>query len=489
MGKTKSRKVARKNYGEFDAVIKSFYPQSSVAHLVVSVTLVVLIWMSLRLWWMFQPIWFLPAILGLLLPIVVKREDLFVVSLTSSVASAVLFPLIGQPLELVIIISIIVMFTVSMLVLSVMDNEWRKYIPYLVLASILIGFFAHASAYQRTPNQQGVSLIDRINYNPPAESYGFDAFIFTKTFYLMKEGNDYYSAFKQANIDDGRISQAPNEAIYWRLPFLFSIWTLIFANGAQICIGFLILAVITAIFGFLIGREISSDGFAILPASLICGYFMYGATSIWLPFAEYWGLGFSFIAAFLFIRGSTIPSAVSSVLALLVRQVYIFMFIGEFIGDVVDKRFRKIPVWVISGLVFAIVYQLHISRLKAIVPGIGTAMRIETSGGLQLVIDSIKFSTPYLVMSPDASILLYIFGLLGLCFAPSLRNKIFLVIAALVPLIVFNFLGNQWNYYWGPVFMPFALLGFAPALAAVEKLLDILTGKVRHGVFGMQVSR
>lgn len=96
-------------------------------------------------------------------------------------------------------------------------------------------------------------------------------------------------------------------------------------------------------------------------------------------------------------------------------------------------------------------------------------------GGLQFILDSISFSTDNLVTMPNVPVAFYIFGLIGLLSVPSLRNKVFFAALVVLPLIVFyKFLGYQWSYYWGVCYMPFALLGFAPALVVVERLLVLM---------------
>lgn len=447
------------------------YPQSSPARLVTIVVMAVLVWMALRLWWSFYPHIMLPLIMGLLLSTSLRRSDMLVVSAASSVLATFLFPLKVLDASSVIITSIIIMTAVPMLVLTFTNDNWRRIAPYLVLAIILTGFFAHAYDSQRTLNDNGYSLVDQLNFNPPLEAYAFDAFIYTKTFYLMEEGKGYYNAFKEADIGDKRIDSVPTSVLGWRLPTVFYAWHLLFSNGSQIGIGFLFLTIIIALLAYFLARQLSDAGFAVISAALICSYYFYGANSIWIVFVEYWSLLIAFIAALFFVRGQTYISVVFAMLAPLFRELYIFTIAAGFIGELVNKNFKRALAWVASGFVLIAIYSLHYLKVKSLVPAVDTSAGWLTGGGWKLVQDSMSFSANYLVESPNASIMIYALGLLGLISVKPLRNKVFLLFLAVIPPIIFKFVGNQWSYYWGVSFMPFVFIGFAPGLKALENLL------------------
>lgn len=471
MVKTKTtQNRPHKNVGtEHVSMGSLLYPQSSIPHLATTVIAAVLIWMALRLWWSFQPVWILPAILGLFLAISLKQSDLPVVSIIVSVLSAALFPLNAVPTTLTILLSASIMIGVSTMALLLVNDSWRRIIPYVVLSVILLGFFSHGLEAQRTVGADGYALVDALNYNPPAEEYSFDAFIFTKTFYLMEEEKGYYTAFGEAIVGDGRLDSVPTSALGWRMPTIFYIWHLFFSNGEQIGLAFLFVAMIAALMAFLSARTLANDSFAILPAALICGYFFFAASSLWIVFFEYWGLMVALAAIYLFVSGRTVAAAVFAVIAPLFRELYIFALAAGFLSELAHRSFRKTLIWAMAGLSFITLYSLHYFNVKSIVSLTPAAWLV--GGGWKLTLDSIMFSMNYIVETPSTAVLLYVLGLLGLFSVTQSKNKVFLVFLATASPIAFVFIGNEWNYYWGVSFMPLAFLGFAPGLAALEKLL------------------
>jgi len=456
-------------------LVSYFYRRSPIQRLAVSVIMAVLVWMAVRYWWTFQPLILIPLIVGLLLPSMLEIGDLPLVSLITAVIAAVLWPIEGAAAILALIVTTVVMMAVSIGVAALTKNGWRPFLPYIALAIILTGFFAQGVAEQRVVKDNGYSFVDLLNYEPPPKQYAFDGFIYLKTFYLMKQGSGYYDSLKGALLGDQRSSALPASVMGWREPTVFYIWNILFSTGEQVGIGFLLLTSIVAILVFLVAKELSNANLAVLPAALVCGYYMYGVASMWIVFVEYWALPVSLAATLFFLRGKNSIAAAFAAAVPLFRELYIFTLMAGFFGTLVDKNLKKILVWVAAGFAFLGIYFLHYLKVKTMVPGPTPGWGGVQGGGLQFILDSISFSTDNLVTMPNVPVAFYIFGLIGLLSVPSLRNKVFFAALVVLPLIVFyKFLGYQWSYYWGVCYMPFALLGFAPALVVVERLLVLM---------------
>jgi hypothetical protein len=106
----------------------------------------------------------------------------------------------------------------------------RKLVSWGLVAVLCLCFLV-------TAEQTSGALRTNVSVEPADYSYKFDAYIYVKTFYLMKQGVDYYPAVVQAASKDGR----PNEGQwvkngkltrdlwptpeYVRLPFTFQMWS------------------------------------------------------------------------------------------------------------------------------------------------------------------------------------------------------------------------------------------------------------------------
>ena len=62
---------------------------------------------------------------------------------------------------------------------------------------------------------------------PAPKTYRSDEFIFLRTFYLVKDNLNYYSAFLDATKNDSRGGYLTKDVMMWRLPTVFYFWKFI----------------------------------------------------------------------------------------------------------------------------------------------------------------------------------------------------------------------------------------------------------------------
>lgn len=118
-----------------------------------------------------------------------------------------------------------------------------------ILLSLLLLIYA-ISAIILTTGFKNTQLTEPVN-----EQYAMDDKDFLKTFYLMEDGESYYSAFASAIISDARFTSAPKDLTTWRFPTVFYFWKLVADNGNQIRIIFLTLSILSLFCSYLVVKK------------------------------------------------------------------------------------------------------------------------------------------------------------------------------------------------------------------------------------------
>lgn len=464
----------RKKRGQIVYII----PESSLVEILVAAFLAVLVWVGTRLWWSFAPIIVLPIIMGIYVSCLLKRSDFLLVSIIAGLIASLGFPPLGGNKILVgpevavtfpmlakvdLWITLFIVFTiyVSSLVFSyLLERLDKEKLVYVLLALILIGFIVSGSISQATPSP--AVFRDVLNIVPQPEKYGWDGLIYLNTFYLMEKGYDYYHAFSKSIIDDARTSAPPSTILGWRLPTIFYAWKLVFNSGSDMALGFLIISVLTGVFGFLAAKEMSSARLALPVASLILGYMFTGAVSMWMPFSEYWGLPALMLAVLLFLRDKHHYAAAASFFSSGIRELFALVLAAGLIISFASRRLRTIAPWALAVFAYASLYAVHYTIVKSMVPNLGARAQWVINGGWELIKNSTSFFTTYMFGSVIQAIAFWAIGLVGLLCVKHLQNKLFLLSAGLAIPAIMWFYGHVYAWYWGISFVPIAYLGFAP---------------------------
>lgn len=375
---------------------------------------------------------------------------------------------------------------------------------WIVLGALVLALWVNVIVFGSQSQAAGQpSFITSLSMEPRAEQYRFDAQIYLKTFYLMRQGEDFYSAFRAAFKGDARMEGYPGAVFNFRQPYGFYIWSLLAPGDARgILYMWLALASGALVAAYLLAATVVRRPLALVGAFCLYPYLLFPATGHWLPFVEYWGAALGVISAALLALsisqgGPTGPrregiAAALAASAALVREHMIYVIAAGLASALADKaRRRRALLWVGAGLVFLAGWGLHYSAVKRVTPAAGPiSVSSWLSGGLDYVGVTVLFGQRFLMgwdWGPANKLpwqagfnvgqgaqawlvalpfILVALGIAGALAARPLPLKVFLVVSVLLPLTVFAFFGTgEWGGYWGAVVMPMALAAVPMAFA------------------------
>ncbi|MBI4744692.1 MAG: hypothetical protein HY776_07750 [Actinobacteria bacterium] len=363
---------------------------------------------------------------------------------------AVSLDLVNSAIQIFVLISGI-LFTIRI------NKSYHKnnIVIYFLLIFILVNFV-------NTTIFQNERLIKFASVEPSAEQYAFDGLIFLKTFYLMKNGSDYYNSFSLASLLDSRNDRAPWRIQFFRMPTIFLFWRYFLpAGGENIIYNFVLFSLFCLISSFLLIRKFSDNRTAILAPFILAPYLVYGATSQWFMAIEYWGLFFAIIAVVFYVYDRLILAIIFSLIAVSVRELYLFLPLTGFIVGVYKKNFKEAMFWIFSIAGFILIYIIHYIAASSFLDSSLTdasSWGAWFNGGLAFLVRTMSFGL-YYFKGMEFFRLASFLALIGLFFLNENYKKLFLAGIIFIPLISFLFIGTgYWGDYWGIIYIPFALM-------------------------------
>lgn len=312
---------------------------------------------------------------------------------------------------------------------------------------------------------------------PELGFYRGDELSFLKTFYLMKDGMDYYQSFKLAReglIGDVTLS---TDIFTWRSPAVFIIWSYLAPNGMGILTLFVFLGILTSIAVFFLIRRISNPivGFISLLMFLLftMDAFVHGSSFL---FTEWWGM-FLFLIGLsaLFSRLNKL-AALCFALAVLIREIFILPVGLYLLYSLLFDRKRS-WVFITSAAVFCVFCVLHNVYISQAVNESTKAVFFQRFHGYDLanLQKFVSFSMRnFVVLGQKTHYLIFFLGVISPLFMfikdkqqRGLLAYLIMPIAlftALLPLI-----SVPENDYWGILFMPLVVIS-SPLLLSFLKL-------------------
>ena len=330
-----------------------------------------------------------------------------------------------------------------------------------IICFLLIGFSIFNlffSAFTFYP-----ALFDHSGSEPVPGKYHFDGWVFLRVFYLMEKGNGYYESFAQANQEDKR-RIAPFPFVQgWHMPTQYFIWKIFFSSGRQIFIAWLVLAALCLAGSFLFARRYVMEEVACVAPYLLCSYFLFAVTgNPFFTLPQYWGIFCVLGALILFAYEREDASAAAICLSCLIRAHFILAWAAFFLTSLQKASRKKILLWLGPLLVWAAAYYLHFLSVKSylLLHGITMISFDKTdyhSAGLTLVFRTLIFGMTFFPLTHLFAIFMLILSVIGII---TLRGRMRILLAALiaVPMITIFFVGNEWNDYWGALYMPCVLM-------------------------------
>ena len=296
---------------------------------------------------------------------------------------------------------------------------------------------------------------------PSIGSYRSDEYIFLKTFYLVKGGQNYYQSFEQAVAEDARGIVLTNDSFTWRTPTVFYLWKFTASNGQQIFRNFWFLVTITLVFIYFILRKFVAFKLALLGTIIVIPYFVdilnYKTAFL---FTEWWAWFFLIIGLGYYVHNNLRFAWPFFVLAVLTRELMLIP-ICAFLGYSIilkKNRFYFVSV-IISFLVFYLFHKGFVLKEAGFATNsllIGTRLHgFDKQSFLTMISFSMK---EYPFVSYKIHYLLVLVSTIGLMISfmrKSDKNIFYVYLAAFSFLISLPFITTSfYNDYWGILFMP-----------------------------------
>jgi hypothetical protein len=424
--------------------------------------------------------------------------------LTSLVARPWFVPLKGADAALGWALAVGALAAAAAWAVTFVPAKRRGAAVWVVLGALVLMMWVNVIGLGSRAQRSGeTSFITSLSMEPQTEQYRFDAGIYFKTFYLMRQGKDFYQAFREAFKGDARMEGYPGAVFNFREPYAFYLWSLLAPGDARgILYMWLALASGALIAAHLLAATVVRRPLALVGPFALYPYLLFPATGHWLPFVEYWGAALGVISAALVARSireggakgarrEGIAAALAAAAAL-VREHMIYVIAAGLASALADKtRRRRALFWAGAGLAFLAGWGLHYSAVRRVIPAGGTiSVSSWLSGGLDYIGVTVLFGQQFLMgwdWAPSNKLpwqagfnvgegaqawlvvvpfLLVAAGTAGALAARPLPLKVFLVISVLLPFTVFAFFGTgEWGGYWGAVVMPMALAAVPMAFA------------------------
>ena len=294
---------------------------------------------------------------------------------------------------------------------------------------------------------------------PVAETYRTDMDDFLKTYYLMKNGRDYYSAFKQAVIQNAFKTTVSNNLWSWRLPTIFYIWQL-FPSAIFLYAGFLLLCSFALLTSLFIGQELLPSKYnylGILAPYLLYSYLHFAARDSTLLQTEWWGMFCLLFGMFFWFKKNFSLAVLFITLTVLVRELFIVpLLIMTIIAFKQKQNWRALAVPGIILVLFMLLHFFWVARQIPITPSL-FVLRTHTFNK-QIILPTLAFASwEYIWNRLRIFIIFFGLGLVGILFKRKQAGWLWL--SFFIFPLSFLFIGSSvYNDYWGILYMPFVIL-------------------------------
>lgn len=296
-----------------------------------------------------------------------------------------------------------------------------------------------------------------VKSKPMPKQYRSDEFVFLRTFYLVKEGINYYTAYNDSVRQNSSGQYAYKSVFEWRLPTVFYFWALFASNGLGIGILFIILSSLTLICVYKITENILSP---IILAPYYLDAYYYQTSFL---FTEWWGLFFFIFGITSLLNNHKKLTIIFLSFSILTRELFIIPIIFMTLISFLFKKNRLIFLKIL--FIFLVFYSVHFALVQnqdVLASQRNIFSRIHPFNFKQFQHEIafsmrqyplLNFRLP-LIIAISTPLILFIKYLL------SKKLKYLYLLSAISLLFITPFSGNIYNDYWGITFMPLCLAFF-----------------------------
>ena len=337
-----------------------------------------------------------------------------------------------------------------------------KQVVTILLIALLIPIIANSLT-----NKQSIDLQE-----PRFGTYTSDEYSYLKTFYLMKNGKNYYQAFKEANEGIAAGRTMTDSVFTWRWPTLFYFWQLLAKNGQSILALFWIMTCLSLLSTYYMLKKIMSPKYALIGPIILMPYFaanlLYKTSFL---FTEWWAWFFYIYGLSLLINDKKLPAWIFLLLSLITRELMIIPITTLAILSLFNKKNTKLLISLFP--IFMLLFFLHRQNvinaitLKSTIDLINDANTRLHTFNKQILLKMISFSMNYYpLINIKSHFMLVILSLIALIKNLISKNKstlaLFILIPGWITLLIFPFINtNQYVDYWGILFMSNILISTA----------------------------
>ncbi|KKP59932.1 MAG: hypothetical protein UR52_C0001G0012 [Candidatus Gottesmanbacteria bacterium GW2011_GWA1_34_13] len=334
-----------------------------------------------------------------------------------------------------------------------LNISFKKYFKFLVFPIIIIFII---TSYGNSKN-----LRNYLSHEPINGTYRTDMDDFLKTYYLMKQGNDYYSSYKMAVENNPFKGVVSTNLWSWKFPTVYYFWKILPGNAQSIYFVFIILAIFTLYSAYLFTANNLSEKnryLAILSPYLLYPYLHYAGRDATFLQTEWWAVMLLIIGAYFMSVKKIKLTIICFSLSILIRELMIIPILFAF-GYLLIKKNHLWRIFVVPILLFIVATILHMFFVKNQIPLTNQFFtpRIHILG-YKIIIATLAFgSWEFYFYKLRLFIWFYLIALMGVYYLKN-DNKAILLGSLIFPLLML-FLGSSiYNDYWGIFYIPVTLV-------------------------------
>lgn len=295
--------------------------------------------------------------------------------------------------------------------------------------------------------------------------FASDEMLYLKTFYLVKSGVNYYKALSLAFKKDLRKNVLGKSVFEWRLPTVYYFWSLFARNGNQIAVLFWTFAFLSIMSWFFINKKfvgVTKAFFAPLFLLLYFSDIFNYQTSIF--FTEWWAWFFFSFGLFFLVCGKKFLSFIFFTLTVLTRELFIVPIVFFIIISFFEKKNRALFLTIF--FIFIGTEFIHKMNIQNSVWGGDSRIHFwskqvfqEMSAFSMRNFPFVKYKIHYFFIT------LSFIALFSTVLKKGFYLKKIIFLSSWSFILIFPFIGQEFNSYWGICYMP-TLLSSLPLFFA-----------------------
>lgn len=311
---------------------------------------------------------------------------------------------------------------------------------------------------------------------PIRETYRSDLDDFLRTFYLMKQGKEYYSSFSQSVSDNAFKGYVAPNVWSWRFPTLFYFWKILpGGNGLTIYYSFIVLGTLLLYISYsLISLLLkpSQKYLAILSPYFLYPYLHFAARDKTVLNTEWWAVGVYLIGLYFFIKNRNLSAIFFFILTVVTRELLaIPLLLTGLLAVWTNKKNWYVFFIPLIFLLLMVFFHIQSTKLQFVYQSNSYLSLRTHTFDKQIILTTFAYGAwEYFFYFWRIFIVFYMLGVFGVIRFTS--SFILFLPFFLFPLTFFIIGSSAYNDYWGIMFIPFVLISLPLVLATKSLAKD-----------------